>query len=352
MWTRLPGSNSLQPAEDIRTAGAKDCLTAFEAQAEWYRKQGFKLAFSESSGWVEFARGVFQAFPFHWVIAPSEDEIKNLIERRRLIALRYSTPLTSSSGQISYHVIYDRSSYLFEALPKKARHDVTKGLACAVYEPVALRRLATEGWELRTETLARQGRPNAETQQFWQKMCLAAEGLPGFEAWGAVSRGRLVAALLAITLQDTVGILYQQSRTDFLQYGVNNALTFTFTQTALQRPGVRRIFYGLHSLDAPPGVDHYKFRMGYAAIPVRQRIVYNPIVRPLVNSLSHSLLRQIRRVFPASHTLSKAEGMLRFFLQGGRPLARQDWPEPLAGQRDAILAQIEPAAPAFPAELI
>lgn len=38
--------------------------------------------------------------------------------------------------------------------------------------------------------------------------------------------------------------------------------------------------------------------------------------------------------------VSKVAGMLRFYLQGKLPLAKQEWPKPLVKQKDAILAQM------------
>ena len=243
-------------------------------------------------------------------------------------------------GQISYHVIYDEPPYQLAPLSKKARHDVKLGLGHASYEPISLGSLASEGWKLRYETLVRQGRQHAETREFWERVCLCAEGLPGFEAWGAINEGELVAALLSYTFDDTVDILYQQSRTGHLKYGVNNALIYSFTQTVLQRPGIRRVFYGLHSLDAPPGVDEFKFRMRYLAKPVRQRIVFSPFVQPFVNRLSYGLLRIGLNMWPGSYRIAKAEGMVRFYLQGKRPLNEQVWPEALLQQKEAILHEV------------
>jgi hypothetical protein len=97
----------------------------------------------------------------------------------------------------------------------------------------------------------------------------------------------------------------------------------------LSRSSVNMIFYGLHSLDAPPSVDEFKFRMGYSARPVRQRVVFHPALRPLFNPASHTLLAWILHLNPGSPSIAKAEGMLRFYLNGKRPLEQQDWPEAL-----------------------
>ncbi len=127
-------------------------------------------------------------------------------------------------------------------------------------------------------------------------------------------------------------MLYQQCHRDYLAEHVNNAMSFVVTKTMIERLEVKSILYGLHSLDAPPSVDEFKFRMGYTARPVRQRVVFNPWVRPMFNSASHALLRVGLRLRPGNPTLSKAEGMLRFYLQGRLPLSRQSLPQPLQAQ--------------------
>lgn len=301
-----------------------------EILAEWLRRQGHKVIKTHSSYWVEAGPRVFQAFPYHWVISPGEEEIEKLMFEQKAAALRYSTPHASRVGAPSYHVILEREAYFQKDLPKKARHDVKKGLSVSSMEQISLHRLAEEGWHLRRDTLTRQGRLHAETEKDWQRLCASAEGLNGFEAWGALVRGKLVAALLAFLCEDHYCILYHQSLTEYLPLGVNNALAYAVTSGVIARLGNKaRIFYGLHSLDAPPSVDEFKFRMGYSAKPVRQRVVFHPWLRPLMNDASHALLRAGLRLRPRHPTLSKAEGMLRFYLQGKLPLLEQPLPPPL-----------------------
>lgn len=304
-----------------------------EIFAEWFRRQGHKVIKTPSSHWVEAGPRVFQAFPYHWVISPDEEELRELVLEQNAIALRYSTPQTAPVGSLSYHAVLENTQYILDDLPKKARHDVKKGLSVASIEPLSLSRLASEGWDLRRDTLARQGRLDAETETDWRNLFSSAEDLNGFEAWGAIVQGRLTAALLAFLCDDHFYILYHQSLTEYLPFGVNNALAFVVTSNVVNRPDSRmRIFYGLHSLDAPPSVDEFKFRMGYTAKPVRQRVVFHPWVRPFMNPASHALLCAGLRLMPGSPALSKAEGMVRFYLQGRLPLSKQSLPPPLQGR--------------------
>jgi hypothetical protein len=168
---------------------------------------------------------------------------------------------------------------------------------------------------------------------------LSPEGLPGFESWGAVEiqSGKLVSSLLAFTCDHCCNILYQQSRTDYLRLGVNNALTYVFTNEVLKRNGISEVFYGLHSLDAPASVDDFKFRMGFTAKPVRQRVAIHPWIAPLFNRVSQQAVRTLWKLKPGACSLAKVEGMIRFYREGKLPLDQQQWPEALSEQKASLL---------------
>lgn len=304
--------------------------------AEWLRRQGHRVLRTESSYWYDQAPRVYQAFPYHWTFTPQPQELERFLLQHGAIGLRYSTPVEAAEGALSYHAVYEGGEYTLEGLGKWARKNVRRGLRSCRVELISFERLAEEGFELQLDTLARQGRQLQLAREEWQRRCLAAGELPGFEAWGALVDGgpsgaRLAASVITFQMGDCAYMLYQQCRREYLGEHVNNALGFVVTQALVARPQVRSILYGLHSLDAPPSVDEFKFRMGYTAKPVRQRVVFHPWLRPLFNPLSHAALLGLRRLRPGSPTLAKAEGMLRFYLQGRLPLERQEAPPPLRG---------------------
>jgi hypothetical protein len=306
---------------------------SIEVFAEWLRRQGHHVVQTESSYWYDAGPRVYQAFPYHWLIEPSEDELSEFMREHGVVGLRYSTLLDSALGRLSYHAVYEKPSYSLDTLGKWARKNVRRGLQCCSVEPVPLERLATEGWALQLDTLDRQGRQMALEKEDWQRRCLAAAELPGFEAWGTLVNGQLAASVITFLMDDCCYMLYQQSLRQHLGKKVNNALSYVVTETMVSRSSARSILYGLHSLDAPPSVDEFKFRMGYVAKPVRQRVVFHPRLRFLFNSASHTVLRQLLRLQPNHPSLSKAEGLVRFYLEGMRPISEQRWPEPLVRRR-------------------
>ena len=297
-----------------------------ETMAEWFRRQGHHVFHAAGLYWYDQGPRVFQAFPYHRVIEPSERELNGLLLKNMAIGLRYSTTLDAQHGALSYHSVYENGHYTMQTLPRRARTAVRKGLRNMNVESISFDQLATEGWKLRYKTLERQGRTRAESEDWWHRLCHSAEGLPGFEAWGAFCRGRLVAALLAVTCDACYTMLFQQSDSDYLHLGANNVLAYTITNQVTERPGIESVFYGLHSLDASEDVDTFKFRMGFTAKPVRQRVVFNPLLAPAFNRFSHALVQRLIDRYPESSFLTKTEGMLRLYLQGQRPLDRQAVP--------------------------
>jgi hypothetical protein len=293
---------------------------------KWLQIQGHIVFRTASSYWAEAGPRIYQAFPYHWVITPPEDELTRFLIEQRAIGLRFSTPLDAPEGAASYHAVLEDKNYDLDRLGKWARKNVRRGLSSCKVAPISFEQLSDEGWELQLDTLDRQGRRLHLEKKAWRTRCLAAADLPGFEAWGALVAGRLAASVITFRMDECYYMLYQQCLRQYLPEHVNNALSFTVTQNLLTRPETKSILYGLHSLDAPASVDEFKFRMGYTARPVRQRVVFHPWLRPMFNPASHTVLRAVQRLRPGSPTLAKAEGMLRFYLQGRLPLERQEKP--------------------------
>ena len=305
--------------------------------AEWLIRQGHHIARSESGCWYDAAPRVYQSFPYHCIRLPREGELPQLLRDHRALCARYSTHPGANGGCVSYHAVCDNKAYALEALDRRTRQNVRRGLKECGVEPIPLTRVADEGWELEADTCRRQTRQSAFTKKSFRIRVNAAEGLPGFEAWGAVVGGRLAAYLLALRVDDTLELLSQACRTECLRNSPNHALVFVATREFIRRPDVRSVFYTVQSLDAPSNVDEFKFRMGYTAKPIRQRVAFHPLIAPLVNKLSYAGLRQLRKFWSYKPYLTKAEGMFRFYLSGKASASEQDWPECLSANKAELL---------------
>jgi hypothetical protein len=253
------------------------------------------------------------------------------------IAIRYSAPLDTGRGKVSYHVVCQDHDYDISNLPRQARQNVRRGFENAVVEQIPISRLAQEGWSMRQESLARQGRVGAETEQGWRRMCESAEDLPGFEAWGAIANGQLAASFLAFRCNDWYTLPYEQSASAFLEARINNAIFYFVTHEAIHRSGISGVFFCLHSLDAPASVDQFKFRMGLTPRPVCQRVDFHPWMTPVLGKPAYRLLKKIVDRRPNSPSLAKVEGLYRFYIEGLTPPEKQDWPECLELCKQQVL---------------
>jgi hypothetical protein len=312
-----------------------------EIFAEWLRRQAYDVEKTPSSHWYEASARVYQAFPYHRLIQPLEEELLSLLRQKRAIALRYSTPIDSTTGCISYHAVYDKPSYTLDDLDRRSRQNVRKGLKNCSVRTISFERLAEEGWLLETDTASRQGRRVTISKEIWRRRYITATDLPGFEAWGALVDDHLVASLFTFQMEDYCEMISQQCHREYLNARVNNALSFVVTQTINNRTGIKSVFYSLQSLDAPASVDQFKFRMGYTAKPVRQRVVFRPSLAPVINRASYAIVKRMSERRPDNPLLSKAEGMLRFYLEGRSLPAEQNWPECLIDQKIELLEKMK-----------
>ncbi|MBK9796348.1 MAG: GNAT family N-acetyltransferase [Holophagaceae bacterium] len=311
-----------------------------ETFAEWLRRQGHRVVRTRSSYWFDSGPRVFQAFPYHWIIQPTEEELREFLCQENAIGLRYSAPMDAAVGACSYHMVREGGTYDLKDVDSSIRAKVRKGLEACVVGPIPMERYAREGWTIEQDTQDRQGRRSRHGRRHWDRMVEAVADLEGFETWGAEVDGRLAATLMFTRLDDCVDLLYQQSLREFLPLRVNNALLFAVTKELMSRPGIRLIHNGLHSLDAPASVDQFKLRLGYSARPVRQRVVFHPKIAPWIGSGVAGILEGLAAHFPESDYLQKTEGLTRFFCNGRLPLVRQPFPELLVARRFAICREL------------
>src|SRR5439155_26831773 len=162
-------------------------------------------------------------------------------------------------------------------------------------------------------------RQSVLTDQGWDRFWTVAAATPGVEVWGAWSAEVLAAFLVTVTFDDSVEFLLARSCSDALQAYPNNVLLFQVTEEMLVRRGVAEITFGLESLEPVGPLDQFKFSMGFRARPLRQQVVFHPLVRGL---LRHAAVRTMVRRWTRRHGNEavfwrKAAGLLRFAEESG-----------------------------------
>ena len=284
--------------------------------AEFLSRQGHRIIKTESCYWYNSRSGFFFYFPYHRLITPSKEELRSLFLRGRCIGTRFFSPV-NSFGRKSYLIICSDKNYDLSSVDANyARRQTRRGLESFEFRQIDFRSLAIQGMQANFDTMSRQGRdPRIWNSSQWRKYCLAAEGLEGFEAWGAFSGSNLAAFMTTFQMEDHFTILHQSSATEYLPLNPNHALVFHVTQLKLALPQVTAVFYGPQSLDAPESLDKFKFRMGFQKKPMKQSIVFHPICRPFVNEISYKLIRMVSAFNPESDVWRKLLGIIQFYME-------------------------------------
>ena len=280
--------------------------------AEFWRIQGHRIIETKSCFWYNPQPLVFMSVPYHRAFTPSRRELNRVLLGAPAAAARYHDPRGNDGGLF---VCSDRE-YDFPALHPRERSKTRRGLENCSIEQVGFHYLAEHGLSLVADTLQRQGRDHrAMTHRQWLRYCGAAKKVPGFEAWGALIKGRLAAFMVTALVEGYFSILQQYSARDFLDYHLgyhpNNALTFTVTKLKLSSDEVACVSYGLKSLEPTPGVERFKLSMGFRVKPFGESVAFNPLLTPLLSLGGKKLIRWMARKNPQSDLWRKASAVVR-----------------------------------------
>ncbi|MBI4490546.1 MAG: hypothetical protein HY694_15795 [Deltaproteobacteria bacterium] len=121
----------------------------------------------------------------------------------------------------------------------------------------------------------------------------------------------LAAYLVAVLAESSCEIWVARSSSDFLRFYPNNALLFTVVQNMLSRPEIEQVWFGAESLEDVSSTDQFKLSMGFVKVPIRQRVVLHPLLRPVVqNPLVMRAIRGLARRQAGSEFWRKLNGIM------------------------------------------
>ena len=294
-----------------------------DTYAGFLRAMGHRVVETATGHWYDASRFFYLSAPPHRLAHPADDEIRQVVRRPPCLGVRYATSL-QAPGKLSYQIVCDNPAYGLEGLSANVRSKVRRGLKRCTVGLVAFDVVATAGRQAHRDTMARQGREGALSERTWDRFWAAAAVTPGMEVWGAWTRAgtgaeTLAAFLVTVTFEESVEFLLARSCSDALGAYPNNALIFQVTEEMLVRRGVREITFGLESLEPVGPLDQFKFGMGFRARPLRQRIVFHPLLRAF---LRHAPVRGVVRRWSDRRGTEgvfwrKAAGLLRFAEESG-----------------------------------
>jgi len=253
-----------------------------ESFASFLAAAGHRVVRTKSAFWYDATRGFFLGVPSHRHLQPDSEEIREVLRHRPCLGVRFPAPV-DGPGKLSYQIVCDVENYGFEQLSANVRSKVRRGLRRCEVKAVPFAQLAVSGRAADQDTLSRQGRTWRFGGEQWESYWKAADR-PGMEGWGAFVGEQLAAFLLTAELDDCVEFLLARSRSDLLDAYPNNALIFSVAEEMLVKRRVGKITFGLESLEPVGPLDQFKFGMGFRREPIRQRVVFHPVLQTLLRS--------------------------------------------------------------------
>lgn len=111
----------------------------------------------------------------------------------------------------------------------------------------------------------------------WRSWITKEFALSKREWWGAYYKGKLIAYIYCVQIEETMFIYAAKSHTDFLGKCPNDALIFTFINYCKDLPNCNQIIFG----DGGPvaqSVSAFKEKLGFEEINLPVYAHYNPII--------------------------------------------------------------------------
>ena len=280
---------------------------------EFFERLGHRIVQSDSAWWYDVQPKVLLSFPYYRLVEPEESELKTLMSRHKLRAIRYPTTL-NGFGFLSNVAVNTNPDYDLNCQHQKARNQTRRGIKSCVVKEIDFNYLMESGLPLNQDTAQRQGRESQYADpEYWRKYCQAAQATSGVSAWGALVEGKLGAFLVAIQVDDWVEWVVNHSATALRKQCPNNALAFYVAQYFFREKGCKGICYGLGSLESTPDLDHFKERMGWELKPIKQRLVFSKKMRCVFSVANEPCLKVVNRLFPKSYMVRKSTAMIRLY---------------------------------------
>jgi hypothetical protein len=280
-----------------------------EGMARFFERLGHRVVRTPALNWYDVYRGFYLGFPHHRLVEPRAADLRPVF-RRFPAGLRYFSP-ADAPGRLSYALTIRDRGYDLDRLSANNRSKVRRGLARCTIERLPPAEVRKHGRGINDDTLRR---IRLQERYPWEQYWDAAERSSDcVEVWGARVDGVLAAYLVAVRVDRCCEILIARSTSEMLKFYPNNALLFTVVRDMVQRPDVDVVFFGVQALDRADGTDAFKQSLGFEKTPIRQRVVFHPLLRPaLQNALAVRVLGAMAARRPESEMWRKLHGLALF----------------------------------------
>lgn len=279
--------------------------------AQFMAARGRRIVESESVLWHSTDGKMLMSLPYHLALDPEPDEMRELLRSSGSLGVRYPS-ITRQGSPGGLYVCRDKE-YGLKTVQSRLRSKVRRGLEHCEVRAVETAELLAQGLRLNQETMARQGRYEAEfgEAESFRRLVQAIEVSRTVVAYGSFVDGVLGAYAVTYEEDRWFHILHQMSRVDCLEHYPNHALAYTLTEAALAKEEIVGMSYGLKSLVNTAGLHDFKLRMGFECLSQNMVCELHPMASGILTSGVASFgVSLARRVLPRDQRLERVESVI------------------------------------------
>ena len=282
------------------------------------RSKGLRIV--EGAGdtfWQKNESLSLERFPVIPLPGPSPVEIRNVLGQGHGVVATYVTE--PDDRHPANALLYLRKPpYAPDELSQSARQSIKRATRDLKIGLITVDELEAKGFMSFADTRTRVGLSDGTLPHF-RRICSFLRGVDDHYVIGA-AKGEELAGFMGVAVAcNVVEILYFCTMTEYQKCCTSDGLVHHCLEAFLGQNNVACVSFGLSSLQSGPdpveGLDRFKQKVGFDAVPVRRVFVLHPWIMPLMTLLPVKLLLALCRALPHSRLLQKGAGMLRLMMQ-------------------------------------
>ena len=275
------------------------------------------VAGSDNTIWISYESFALARYPTYCLAEIEEYEIKRVFRQGKKPILSFSIEPDNRYPANSILYLVQRNSYNLEYLSKNARRDIRIAQRSLKYDFVPQELFINKGYPAFRDTRTRVGLNDGTEENFLHR-CKLMERKGNYIA-GAWKDDQLVAYTTLILIDDAVEIEGSFSMDQFLNLCPNDGLMHFVLDYFFTIQRYNLVSYGLSSIQLGhenAGLDKYKKKVGFHALPIHRRFEFHPLFQPFISPYTLVILKLALVLSPKSRILCKAAGVLSASIQG------------------------------------
>ena len=280
--------------------------------ARFLELRGRRIVKDCGATWYAGPGHFLMSLPYEAMLNPDQKELRRMIRETGAFGARF--PSASWSGVESGLYVMRSRNYDINSVHETERPRVHHGMQCYYVRPATKAQLLSQGWSLNVNTMARQGRYDAEfcDRRRWETFVEAAFACTEISFPAAFCGARMAAYMVTCREQRWLHILHHMSRPEDVAGFPNHALTYSVTSEAAGDDSLDAICYGYVPLCAEGSLHEYKLRFGYEMTPCRSAIQLHPMLDAMLNSgVARAAVRAARSLCHGVPKLATIETVLQ-----------------------------------------